>query len=224
MYRMLLLSILPLLFLLTSCAPEDDIIDNAINIYPDIKIKYYTQNDSLSAEVIFHSISPFGQPLRLIEDQQIWYNDSIMDFDLVTGKYLYAQKGMETFSQVKWIHDAKSIELFLDMNIFQPYLTTDSLSYQKIDSLRWDEMPLQENEYISIYMGDGLDLSQYLFHNTMGSQFMELDSSQINKFSDSTSLYLAPNRTKQFSFDLPSYRGNQGSSIFYADSIFTLIK
>ena len=221
MNQTLLYCFLSLLLFSISCAPEDDILDNAINVYPDVNIKYYNQNDSLSAQVIFHSINAFGQPLRLIDDQKIWYNDSIMEFDISTGKYLKAQYGLEEFNTIKWIHDNDSVEVFLDMNTFYPALSTDSLSYLKIDSLKWEDTVLEENEYVSIYMGDSTFLVQYLFHNTTGTNFMKLDSSQVNKFSPGDSIYLAPNRTKQFGFDLPGYRGSQGATIIYADTIYT---
>ena len=224
MKPVLLHSCITLLLFLFSCAPEDDIIDNAINVYPDVNIKYYNHNDSTSAEVVFHSINAFGQPLRLIDDQKIWYNDSIMDFDLSTGKYLRAEYGREDFHSIKWIHDEDSVEVFLNMNSFHPSLSSDSLSKFRQDSVLWDDLVLQEDEYISIYMGDSSHVVQYLFHNTIGTKHMLLDSSQVNKFNISDSIYLAPNRTKQFGFDLSGYRGSQGATIIYADTIFTSIK
>ena len=56
--------------------PEDDILQNAINIYPDINVKYYNGNDSLRATVNFHSINSFGQSIKLLDESNIFFNRS----------------------------------------------------------------------------------------------------------------------------------------------------
>jgi hypothetical protein len=203
-----------------SCIPEDDIIQNAINIYPEFNIDYYNSKDSLQASLIFHTINPFGQGIRLIDETDIFFNDSIMNFDPFEEAYIFRQKGIPDSSIISWYHDEEYFRVSMDMNTFNPRLNRENLFMDQTDSLVWDDNPLTSMEYISFYASDQSNI-QYHFHDEIFTNAMLIDSSQFLKFDKDSVIYLTPIRVKQFSFSLNKYRGNEGATRIYADTLFT---
>lgn len=208
-----------LLFTL-ACAPEDDILQNSINVYPEINIRYYNTNDSLVASVNFHSINSFGQSIKLIDESSIFYNNNSLKFDTIDGSYTYSQIGRPDSNIVSWFHDGDFYSIEMDMNTFDPTLNNNPLKLDQSDSIFWMDKSLELSEYTSFYAGDN-EKTQYHFNNEYDSNAMLIDSAEIKKLYKDSLIFIAPVRVKQFEFDLKSYRGSTGATRIYGDTIFT---
>ena len=97
--------LLSCLLLLSACTSEDDIIQNSINIYPEINLDYFNANDSLSVSLYFHSINSFGQSIKLIDEPDIFFNDSNMVFNSLEGSYQFNTLEIPDSNVVSWYHE-----------------------------------------------------------------------------------------------------------------------
>lgn len=203
-----------------SCAPEDDILQNTINIYPDINVKYYNGNDSLRATVNFHSINSFGQSIKLLDESNIFFNDHTLLFDTTDGSYYYTQTGRPDSNIISWFHQENFYRVALDMNTFYPALNNNPLKLDQTDSLHWSDENLELYEYVSFYAGDSVTI-QYHFQDEFASNAMLIDSTQFRKFNKDSVIFIVPSRVKQFDFNLKGYRGSTGATRIFADTIYT---
>lgn len=208
------------LLLIIACTSEDDIIQNSINIYPEINLDYFNASDSMSVSLYFHSINSFGQSIKLIDEPDIFFNDSNMVFNPLEGSYQFNTLEIPDSNVISWYHDEDFYRVELDMNTFTPKLNNSSLNLDQKDSLTWTDKGLEQMEYISFYASDK-DKIQYHFHDNLNSNKMLIDSSQFYKFHEDSVIYIRAFRVKQFSFQLDRYRGSEGSTRIHADTIFT---